>query len=148
MATRARSSIRNLSGAWQGQYRYSWGKAVSFLASIAQSGSSIVGDTVEPKGGGKFAVRTANVSGGCSGTGIHFIKNYLQPSDTHCYPITYEGQVSDDRKTITGRWKVRGMSGTFEMHREAEVEEGASVHETVAVDIAIGVYTLVRGDKS
>ncbi len=144
MATGARRSVRNLSGSWQGEYRYPWGATVPFLACITQTEGAIWGDTVEPKGG-RFGFRTAKVSGGCGGKGVQFTKNYLQPSASHRNPVVYEGQVSDDRKTITGRWLVLGVSGTFHMERDAEIEDETDIQERVSLDIKARVVVPVSG---
>lgn len=145
MAKTARKSVCNLSGSWQGQYHYVWGKTVSFLAQITETDGSIRGETVEPKADGQFAFRTAAVSGECGGTGIHFTKIYEQPSLIYSHPVSYDGQVSDDRKTIIGRWLVLGVSGTFHMEREVQIEEETAVRETVSLDV--GVSPAVRSGK-
>lgn len=147
MASKARRSVRDLSGCWQGQYRYSWGEAVPFLASLTQTGSQLSGDTVEPKGGGKFAFRTAEVSGACGGGGIQFTKSYLTPSATHRDPVHYKGEVSDDRRTIKGQWRVRGVIGTFEMQREAEIVDEVAAPENVRLGRSVRLLAPVNGGR-
>lgn len=115
---------KNLSGSWEGVYRYSWGQTVSFLGQLSDAGGEVTGDTVEPMGAGGFSFRTASLAGERSGTRVRFIKTYLQPSSNHRWPIQYSGLLSDDGNTILGRWLVQGVVGTFAMHREIEAGLG------------------------
>ena len=129
-----------LSGAWEGQYRYPWGGAVSFLARLDDTLGSLSGNTVETEAG-SMTFRAAKIDGGHSSGHLSFIKTYEVRCVRFRSPVHYRGVASADGKTITGSWSVSGMTGSFEMHGEGEAEEEEG--QIVGAVIALGVE-LVR----
>ncbi len=108
---------RQMVGAWSGSYDYSGNapgtsSAVEFSVNFSSAnGTKLIGRGGEVTGG---ALQLAEWRGHLRGDVFSFTKIY-QGSWTHM--VFYEGRVSEDGRTITGRWRINQMTGPFELRR-------------------------------
>ncbi len=106
-----------ITGNWRGHYTYS---------SSPDEGSSFDAIFVEHKGSLKGNIHDDNMLGEASLNGtfaypeVRFKKVYYTPG---LHPIMYDGQMSSDGKTITGKWSIfidggdRRLHGTWMAYR-------------------------------
>jgi hypothetical protein len=117
------SGSHNISGLWMGQYAYSFGGAVPFLAKIEDRGGRLAGTIIEPNTVGESSDSLeAILSGSRDGSAIDFTKIYDGASDA-AHAVDYVGHLSGDGNSITGMWSLADMDGSFEMYREAVWDE-------------------------
>ncbi len=115
----------SLTGFWTGEYSYDEAptERVEFQAEIKQLRAIIMGsitelNTFDPVAGqmliGQFA-------GSVSHSVVSFIKHYVNSEASNSHRIKYQGQLSDDRSEIIGRWIVGDdFTGPFKMVRAVE----------------------------
>jgi len=114
--------MRDLSGLWEGQYKYrtGWQSPVSFDADLKDSGGRLSGLISEPNSFDAEAgpLLTSVVSGQAGTADVSFTKTYVGEGRAQ-HSIIYEGKISDNATRISGRWKIKGQdfSGMFEMTR-------------------------------
>jgi hypothetical protein len=115
---------RSLTGVWQGTYYYPHGLgAVTFTATLIESGASLTGTTHEEAAG---IVQCASLAGSRLGRSVVFVKAY-EAGKPHADPIAYDGVLSSDGTEIAGRWVISTLaSGTFRMIRPAKQVESVS----------------------
>ena len=120
------SDPRDLSGVWYGRYAADDGwEENSFIAHLAEEGGRFDGTITEPdaRNGGE---RRAQVSGRRRGSTLDFVKQY-DGTGGWIHAVHYSGVIDDEGTRVTGRWMVEGLTGDFDMHREAfdadELEE-------------------------
>jgi len=121
----------DVSGVWNGVYSYAVASIaaapVPFLATLAETGSAIVGATEETMRGG---AAPAALRGRRSGRAVAFVKRY--DGRPHRHEIHYEGELNGDATEIRGRWRIVPFpSGTFLMIRARPVASAAE-REAVA----------------
>lgn len=117
--------MTNLSGLWEGQYKYpnSWQSPVSFDADISDGGGTFSGIISEPNTFDAEAghLLTAAMAGQVSGDKVSFTKTYVGEGRAH-HSVTYEGLLSDKGNRVTGHWTAGFMKGRFEMNRLSDGE--------------------------
>jgi hypothetical protein len=110
----------DVSGEWTGEYRYDDpGKdPVPMDATFFSTAGKLGGRTDEPN---TFALPgpadlEAEVVGELHAGGrMTFMKTYDTGGQTHS--VLYVGQLDDARREITGRWRTKGVTGTFTLER-------------------------------
>ena len=121
---------QDLTGIWHGLYSYPHNRpAVSFVATLIQSGSTISGTTHERCGSGGRASQWlyATLLGRRHDKAVAFVKTY-DGDNPHYGCVAYEGTLSADGTEIEGRWVVPGnWSGRFLMIRSAGKEEAVTL---------------------
>jgi hypothetical protein len=124
MTELTKSESGSLTGVWQGTYYYPHGAgAVTFTATLIESGVSLTGTTHEAAEEAASVVLCAAVAGSRLGRSVVFVKTY-QAGKPHGDPIAYDGVVSSDGTEIAGRWVISTLaSGTFRMIRPARQVE-------------------------
>lgn len=127
---RAAPSPKNLTGVWHGLYSYPHKRpAVSFVATLIESGTSLSGTTHERCGGfgGDDQMLYATLLGRRHDHAVAFVKTY-DGANPHYGCVAYEGTLSADGTEIEGRWVVPGSwSGKFLMIRPAGNEEAVTL---------------------
>lgn len=112
--------MTNLSGLWEGQYKYpnSWQSPVSFDADISDGGGVLSGIISEPNTFDAEAghLLTAAMAGRVSSDKVSFTKTYVGEGRAQ-HSVTYKGLLSDKGNRITGQWMAGFMKGRFEMNR-------------------------------
>ncbi len=118
---------RSLTGVWQGTYYYPHGSgAVTFTATLIESGVSLTGTTHEAAEEAAGVVWCAALAGSRLGRSVVFVKTY-EAGNPHSDPIAYDGMLSSDGTEIAGRWVISMIaSGTFRMIRPARKVESVS----------------------
>ncbi len=118
--------MRNLSGLWEGQYKYpnSWQAPVSFDVEITDRGGVLSGIISEPNtfDGEAGHLLTAVMAGQTDGDTVTFTKTYVGEGYAQ-HSLTYKGVLSDKDTRITGEWKTGLFGGKFEMTRLSGGEE-------------------------
>ena len=115
-----------MTGQWHGTFSYprDLGPATPFLATIVDSGGSLSGTIIEPDAMYRTGrTMDASLAGHRSGRGVDFTKAYHGQAFGYENPVDYVGQLAADGQSVTGVWSLLDMNGTFEMYREALVEE-------------------------
>ncbi len=134
MAEGHNADTRNLTGVWQGIYTYrDQSLAVSFVATLLESGSSLTGTTHEPCsiGGSSDQTMFATLTGSRHHSAVHFVKTY-EGSNPFYRTVVYEGTLNHDATEIEGRWTIPGnWSGRFMMMRPERAGE------TVSQDVSV-----------
>ena len=119
----------NLSGQWQGRFRYPrLHPPTSFVADLAETDGWLVGVTEEIAvvGNERGCKITASLQGHRTGRSFTWLKLYNASSRTYD-AVQYVGEVSSDGSEIAGRWTVPGSwSGTFLMIRARGAERTAT----------------------
>jgi hypothetical protein len=110
----------DVTGAWTGEYRYDdpGRDPVVMDASFTAVSGVLTGSTTEPNtfAPGAPPELPATVAGEVLvGGRITFMKAY--DAGTVQHSILYIGQLDARRRTLAGRWRTRGASGTFELQR-------------------------------
>jgi hypothetical protein len=113
------------------------GPVTPFVAQIDDRGGRLAGTIIEvdPFRG---AVLKALVVGSRQGIGVDFIKTY-DAGAPGCYenPVDYVGSLSADGNTVAGVWSLLDLDGTFEMRREAALDEPIEKQEAEAVPMPV-----------
>jgi hypothetical protein len=127
--------IPDLSGRWSGEFAYPqhMGPVTPFVAQIDDRGGRLAGTIIEvdPFHG---AVVEALIVGSRHGIGVDFIKSYdAGAPDCYANPVDYVGSLSADGNTVTGVWSLLELDGTFEMRREAALDEPIEKQEAEAI---------------
>ena len=126
----------NLTGKWDGTYRYPQDvlPITPFVAEISESAGVFSGTIMEPD---LYASAPAHavLDGHRSGRSVDFTKSYPARQEGYENPVDYVGELSDNGQIITGVWSLLDMNGTFEMHREAQAESPVEIEEEVAVPL-------------
>ena len=133
-----------VAGGWLGTYHYNHVsmKPVRFEATFSS-----------PDRTGRFPGRIlddnylgeASVSGTQTNRLVVFTKRYL---NAHKSTIQYEGRISDDGRIMTGSWRVRSITGTWEArrlwHEDVNEEREADPADAVAGRplVVVGIYEL------
>jgi hypothetical protein len=122
MTEPGRPAQDNLTGVWNGLFRYSeGGLSISFTATLIDSGSLVTGSTHEPCAapGCPRKTHVATLSGRRNGTAVSFVKAYDPPGYGYS-EVAYEGTLNADGTEVAGSWHLRqGWSGDFLMIRTA-----------------------------
>lgn len=124
---------RDLTGVWYGRYLGGF-QENSFIAVLEDGGGGFSGTITEPApdmGGG---IRRASVDGSRSGASVGFTKQYHGRWN---HAVNYSGQIDDAGTTITGRWQVDWVTGTFVMEREKFSAEELEEEEDVEVVVPV-----------
>lgn len=125
---------RDLTGVWYGRYLGGF-QENSFIAVLEDGGGGFSGTITEPDDEGGGGIRRASVDGSRSGAAVRFIKQYHGRWN---HAVRYSGQIDDAGTTITGKWQVDWLSGTFVMEREKfsaeELEEEEAAEVVVPVE--------------
>jgi hypothetical protein len=113
----ADNDIPNLSGSWYGNYYYaSSSTAYGFEVVFIENGGHVSGNILDLGVKGE-----ANVSGTFSYPTLCFTKIYYSKASS---PVIYEGTMSSDGKTLTGKWEIPPMAkGGWMAWRVEEKEE-------------------------
>jgi hypothetical protein len=126
MTERDPASGRNLTGVWHGLYTYvGQNLAVSFVATLIETGSSVSGTTHEPCsiGGSPDETVFATVLGSRHDSAVRFVKTY-DGANPFYGTVVYEGTLNHDGTEIEGRWVIPGnWSGSFMMTRPGRSAE-------------------------
>jgi hypothetical protein len=116
----AENAMPRLSGSWYGNYYYASGKtAHGFEAIFSENNGAVAGNILDLGVGSE-----ASVSGTFSYPLLQFRKTYYKTAKA---PVDYEGTMSGDGKTLTGKWKIPpAAKGSWIAWR---IEEKESVDE-------------------
>jgi hypothetical protein len=128
----------DLTGLWTGSFAYPGGQgpATPFLARIEDHDGDLSGTTIEPNtilpGGDELH---AFIRGSREGRSVDFTKTYDGAAEA-AHSVDYVGRLSEDGNSVAGVWSLEYLDGTFEMHREIELEEErADETESVELDV-------------
>ena len=118
--------MTDMSGLWMGSYSYpdDLEPTTFFWARIDEDGVSFTGRTEEYDM--TLGSIGASVNGSCSGSQVGFTKVY----DSTAYsgfdpPVHYQGTISSDSETVTGVWRLQGLTGSFQMRRKPRAQASA-----------------------
>jgi hypothetical protein len=128
MTEHAGTESLSLTGVWQGTYYYYplGSGAVTFTATLIESGVTLTGTTHEADEEAADVVLCATVAGSRFGRSVAFVKSY-EAGKPHSDPIEYDGILSSDGTEIVGRWVISIFAaGTFRMIRPARKVETVS----------------------
>ena len=123
----------SVGGGWLGTYAYTGGQR-------AQPPVRFEATLTEPDGEGKFrgtilddhGLGEAKVAGGQSGRGIRFSKRYHRRGQA---PVSYEGTLADDGRTMQGTWRtVNETYGVWDARRLWSEAGGEAADEDVESD--------------
>ncbi len=112
----------SVDGDWVGQYHYpkEERKPVQFSLTLRQTGMGFVGRSTEPNtfGDKTSSMLFANIEGEMKPDGHVSFKKQMDGTAGAKHFILYEGQMSKDKKTVSGTWSIpESWSGSFEMSR-------------------------------
>lgn len=133
----------DMTGLWHGTFVYPAfaGPTTPFVANIVETDGRLAGTTMEPNliSGlpGEEGELEAAIAGTRQARAVDFIKTY--DGKVVDNSVDYVGQLSGDGRTVTGVWSYEAWDGTFEMHRDAVLEEAVAeeVAEEVPVPVAV-----------
>ena len=128
----------DLTGLWHGTFVYPAfsGPTTPFVARIVEVQGRLSGTIIEPNLVGRMSEELeAVIEGAREGRAVDFIKTYDGKSDAS-NSVDYVGQLSQDGATITGVWSYEAWDGTFEMHRDAALEE--EIGKAVGDEVDLG----------
>jgi hypothetical protein len=95
---------------WAGTYYYPDGRrAVYFTLQLQENGGTIAGTIDEDDSGTSFH---STVSGSISGQHVSFVKQY-DGTNGRSNTVNYEGELNQDRTSLSGTWTTGGASGSF-----------------------------------
>lgn len=116
------ASAAGLTGLWVGYYQYENNERVPMSVAIQSKEERFLGQMIEPQTFGDTldVGMPAVISGKVEGASVSFDKAYfselesLQPITLKdgAIPVHYTLTLSDDGQTMTGKWSLRGMTGT------------------------------------
>lgn len=139
----------DMTGLWHGTYSYVGyaHETTPFVANIVDGGGHLSGTIIEPSayeeaehGGGE---EVESVFEGARGEqAVDFTKTYQGVMWNHS--VDYVGKLSADGQTVTGMWSVDTLDGTFEMHRDLNLEELAVQEEEAELDLETPVEAPVE----
>jgi hypothetical protein len=114
------SGKENLTGVWHGLFTYpGFGEPGAFVATLLEAGPFLSGTTHE-EGlfyDGSTGTLFAMIDGEREGSTVYFDKTYDGTGGWN-HLVRYQGELSNDRTEIEGRWTVPGeWSGRFLMIR-------------------------------
>lgn len=115
----------DMTGLWHGTYVYPRfaGPTTPFVANIQDVDGRLSGSIMEPNLVGVSSEELeAVIAGSRQGRAVDFIKTYDGKSDAS-NSVDYVGQLASDGNSVTGVWSYESWDGTFEMHRDARLEE-------------------------
>lgn len=99
----AGNDIPNLSGNWYGNYYYANSEtAYGFETVFIEEGGHVTGNILDLGVKGE-----ANVTGTFSYPRLSFTKIYYSKASN---PVKYEGTMSSDGKTLSGKWEIPPMA--------------------------------------
>lgn len=110
----------SVNGHWQGSYLYSGNtKRHNFSATFFESAGSVQGSIIDSDRMGE-----ASIAGTFEFPDFNFTKLYDNPQ---FLPVSYQGAMSDDGKTIAGIWHIKSiLFGSWVAHRNSEQEQDKS----------------------
>lgn len=127
---------RDLTGVWYGRYVGDLGEQEnSFIAVLEDAGGALSGSITEPAPEISAGIRRAIVSGSRGGSALRFTKQYISGRWNHA--VAYHGQVDDQGTTVTGRWQVDWLRGSFVMEREKFSAEELEEEEEIEVELPV-----------
>ena len=96
----------DINGQWRGFYSYQkWPDAGSgFDADFYESKGTLEGSITDHD----MLLGEASLSGSFNFPSVKFVKVYMH---AHKVPINYEGTMSDDGKSMSGKWTIVELSG-------------------------------------
>ena len=140
----------NIAGEWRGHYDYHGmpDQGCGFNAFFSEHSGRIEGTIVDDYSPGK-----ATFTGSFSYPSVLFTKVYAKPGEFHemegqgnkttmtfysfLEPIEYEGTMTEDGKTMSGKWLINGKAataaGTWTAYRVLEEEEKERATEKVEI---------------
>jgi len=126
----------DLTGRWDGTYRYSdgLGPETPFVAVFSEAGARFSGEIIEPNAYRPVSAH-AMVEGVRSGRAVEFTKTYRLAGPAYETPVDYSGRMSEDGQSISGTWFLAEFDGIFEMLREAS--ETSPEESEVAQKVAL-----------
>lgn len=122
------SNPLDLTGQWHGTFRYplSAGPDTPFIAKIAERNCCVEGSIIEPNEFYATEAAVATIAGHRAGLSVDFTKIYHGAGAEYDNPVDYVGQLSPDGMSVTGVWSLLDWDGTFEMFREAVIEDATA----------------------
>lgn len=122
----------DMTGLWHGTFVYPAfaGPTTPFVANIADDGGSLSGGIIEPNLQGPALDAEeleATIAGTRQDRAVDFIKTY--DGKVASNSVDYVGQLSGDGQTVTGVWSYEAWDGTFEMHRDASLDDVAAAEQ-------------------
>ncbi|MBD1850929.1 hypothetical protein [Leptolyngbya sp. FACHB-711] len=121
--------MNDITGTWLGTY-WQDGNPTRFEATFVQGGNTLSGRILDDGMLGE-----AQVTGDLVGRRIQFTKQYLTSSPQ---PIQYQGTLSEDGNTMSGKWNIgRRYSGSWEAHRN-DNDLMASLQARLTKSIPVG----------
>ena len=124
----------SLTGVWDGTFIQPGAGAVTFLATLIESGGALGGSVTEPciSPGCPLSTHNASIAGSRSGGAISFVKRYEPPGYGYT-TVFYEGSVNADATEIDGRWKLpdNSATGTFLMIRSGRPAQAVAIEERI-----------------
>jgi hypothetical protein len=120
----------SLTGVWDGTFVQPGVGAVTFIATLIETGGALSGSVTEPcmTPGCPRSEHNASLAGSRSGCAVSFIKRYDPPGYGYD-AVVYEGSVNADATEIDGRWRIPGISGTFLMIRSGKPAQAVVIDE-------------------
>ncbi|MGH9549528.1 MAG: hypothetical protein ACRD3W_09135 [Terriglobales bacterium] len=108
---------RSIGGYWRGHYDYKKlpDEGSGFEALFIEEGNALSGHIIDDCPPGTTTGK-ASISGMFQFPSVSFIKTYSTPGYA---PIEYDGQMSDDGKTISGTWAIFEGKGVYQGRWEA-----------------------------
>ena len=124
----------SLTGVWDGTFMQPGVGAITFLATLFETGGTLTGSVTEPcmSPGCPISTHNASIAGSRSGSAVSFVKRYEPPGYGYTH-VFYEGTVNAEATEIDGRWKLpdNSATGTFLMIRSGKPAEAVAVDEQV-----------------
>ena len=124
----------SLTGIWDGTFIQPGVGAVTFLATLIESGGALGGSVTEPcmSPGCPVATHNALIAGHRSGSTVSFVKRYEPPGYGYT-TVAYEGSVNTEATEIDGRWRLpdNSAAGTFLMIRSGKPGQAVAREEQV-----------------
>jgi hypothetical protein len=139
-----------IAGEWRGHYDYhnQADEGCGFTVFISESSGNIQGTVVDD-----YVLGKATFSGIYAHPSVEFTKIYCNPRrysepgrhagknvrnvrDSH-HPVQYEGSMSEDGKTMSGKWRIEheknSATGSWTAYRIEEEEEEAKLKESAGL---------------
>lgn len=124
----------SLTGVWDGTFIQPGVGAITFLATLIESGGALGGSVTEPcmSPGCPVATHNASIAGSRSGSAVSFVKRYEPPGYGYT-TVVYEGAVNADATEIDGRWRLpdNSLTGTFLMIRSGKPAQAVAIDERI-----------------
>jgi len=129
----------DMTGLWHGTFAYPAFQrpTTPFVAQISDDDGVLSGTIMEPNTiGWSSEELNAVLAGNRLGEAVDFIKTYDGSGDA-AHSVDYVGRLSDDGNSVTGVWSLCDLDGTFEMHRDARLEDLVSAEEEAELPQAL-----------